>query len=325
MTGGTERTSEKRDERTDQRSHRLAHRPAERGQDHHRPRARRPAARPRATGSRCSTATRSASSSPPGLGFTREDRHTNVQRIGFVAELLASHGVKALVPVIAPYADSREAVRKRHQATGTAYLEVHVATPVEVCSVRDVKGLYAKQAAGEITGLTGVDDPYEAPADTGPADRDAAADRAGVGRRTARAAHREGPRVTTTVRRACRPKARDSPYALIAPGRAGVGGGAHLPRGGGRVRAAGDPLLRRQGLDRHAAPGAEGVRPGAGAVLAAARRHRAQLPRGAGVPRPHRRASTGCGCTSPPCRTTSTTASCASAPTAPATRCRPCR
>lgn len=99
-----------------------------------------------------------------GLGFSRQDRHTNVQRIGFVAELLASNGVKALVPVIAPYADSREAVRKRHQGEGTPYLEVHVATPVEVCSERDVKGLYARQAAGEISGLTGVDDPYEEPA-----------------------------------------------------------------------------------------------------------------------------------------------------------------
>ncbi|MFJ6448836.1 adenylyl-sulfate kinase [Streptomyces hydrogenans] len=98
-----------------------------------------------------------------GLGFSREDRFTNVQRIGFVAELLASHGVTVLVPVIAPYADSREAVRKRHLGEGTAFVEVHVATPVEVCSVRDVKGLYAKQAAGEIAGLTGVDDPYEAP------------------------------------------------------------------------------------------------------------------------------------------------------------------
>lgn len=98
-----------------------------------------------------------------GLGFSREDRHTNVQRIGFLAELLARNGVKALVPVIAPYADSREAVRGRHQENGTTYVEVHVATPVEVCSVRDVKGLYAKQAAGELTGLTGVDDPYEAP------------------------------------------------------------------------------------------------------------------------------------------------------------------
>ncbi|MER5513544.1 adenylyl-sulfate kinase [Streptomyces sp. NPDC002763] len=98
-----------------------------------------------------------------GLGFSREDRHTNVQRIGFVAELLARNGVKALVPVIAPYADSRDAVRKRHEENGTAYVEVHVATPVEVCSVRDVKGLYAKQAAGELSGLTGVDDPYEEP------------------------------------------------------------------------------------------------------------------------------------------------------------------
>ncbi|MGW8377135.1 adenylyl-sulfate kinase [Streptomyces sp. ODS28] len=98
-----------------------------------------------------------------GLGFSRTDRDTNVQRIGFVAELLASHGVTVLVPVIAPYADSREAVRKRHQAEGTGYVEVHVATPVDVCSERDVKGLYAKQAAGEINGLTGVDDPYEAP------------------------------------------------------------------------------------------------------------------------------------------------------------------
>ncbi len=98
-----------------------------------------------------------------GLGFGRADRDTNVQRIGFVAELLARNGVTALVPVIAPYADSRDAVRERHEANGTAYVEVHVATPVEVCSVRDVKGLYAKQAAGELTGLTGVDDPYEEP------------------------------------------------------------------------------------------------------------------------------------------------------------------
>ncbi|MBE9500383.1 adenylyl-sulfate kinase [Streptomyces sp. GKU 257-1] len=99
------------------------------------------------------------------LGFSRTDRDTNVQRIGFVSELLASHGVIVLVPVIAPYTDSREAVRKRHMTEGTPYLEVHVATPVEVCSERDVKGLYAKQAAGELTGLTGVDDPYEEPAD----------------------------------------------------------------------------------------------------------------------------------------------------------------
>ncbi|MDX3044912.1 adenylyl-sulfate kinase, partial [Streptomyces caniscabiei] len=98
-----------------------------------------------------------------GLGFSRADRDTNVQRIGLVAEVLARNGVVALVPVIAPYAESRDAVRRRHRAGGTPYVEVHVATPVEVCSVRDVKGLYARQAAGEISGLTGVDDPYEEP------------------------------------------------------------------------------------------------------------------------------------------------------------------
>ncbi|WP_369190559.1 adenylyl-sulfate kinase [Streptomyces sp. R08] len=98
-----------------------------------------------------------------GLGFSREDRNTNVQRIGLVSEVLARNGVLSVVPVIAPYADSREAVRKRHEASGTPYIEVHVATPVEVCSERDVKGLYARQAAGRLTGLTGVDDPYEPP------------------------------------------------------------------------------------------------------------------------------------------------------------------
>lgn len=98
-----------------------------------------------------------------GLGFTRADRDANVQRIGLVAQVLARNGVKAIVPVIAPYADSRAAVRARHETSGTPYVEVHVAAPVEVCSVRDVKGLYARQAAGEISGLTGVDDPYEQP------------------------------------------------------------------------------------------------------------------------------------------------------------------
>lgn len=98
-----------------------------------------------------------------GLGFSRADRDTNVARIGFVAELLARNGVLVLAAVISPYADARDAVRARHAASGTPFLEVHVATPVEVCSVRDVKGLYARQRAGEISGLTGVDDVYEAP------------------------------------------------------------------------------------------------------------------------------------------------------------------
>jgi adenylylsulfate kinase len=99
------------------------------------------------------------------LGFTREDRDTNVRRVGFVAALLARNGVIALVPVIAPYAAARAAVRADHDIDGTAFVEVHVATPVELCAERDVKGLYAKQRAGELSGLTGVDDPYEIPLD----------------------------------------------------------------------------------------------------------------------------------------------------------------
>jgi len=99
-----------------------------------------------------------------GLGFSRADRDTHVRRVGFVAELLARHGVVALVPVIAPYAATRDEVRAQHDAHGTSYLEVHVATPLAECRRRDVKGLYARAAAGELTGMTGVDDPYEEPA-----------------------------------------------------------------------------------------------------------------------------------------------------------------
>lgn len=97
------------------------------------------------------------------LGFSRDDRITNVRRIGFVAAVLARNGVIALVPVIAPYAVARDAVRAKHDADGSTYLEVHIATPVDECAARDVKGLYAKQRAGELSGLTGVDDPYEVP------------------------------------------------------------------------------------------------------------------------------------------------------------------
>lgn len=98
-----------------------------------------------------------------GLGFSRADRDTHVTRIGFVAELLARNGVVVLVPVIAPYAQTREQVRELHAARGTGYLEVHLSTPVEVCADRDVKGLYAKAFRGEISSMTGVDDPYEVP------------------------------------------------------------------------------------------------------------------------------------------------------------------
>ena len=95
-----------------------------------------------------------------GLGFSREDRDENVRRIGFVANLLSRNGVIVLCSVISPYRSVRDELREWH---GDRFVEVHVSTPVEVCSQRDVKGLYAKQRAGEISGLTGVDDPYEPP------------------------------------------------------------------------------------------------------------------------------------------------------------------
>ena len=98
-----------------------------------------------------------------GLGFSREDRDTNVLRIGWVAATLARHGVLVLASVISPFAQTRAAVRELHDAKGAGFLEVHVATPVQVCSERDVKGLYARQRAGTLTGLTGVDAPYEEP------------------------------------------------------------------------------------------------------------------------------------------------------------------
>jgi len=97
------------------------------------------------------------------LGFSRADRDTQVLRTGYVARLLALHGVTVLAPVIAPYAQARTEVRAQHEQAGIPFVEVHVAAPVEVCAERDVKGLYARQRAGEISHLTGVDDPYEAP------------------------------------------------------------------------------------------------------------------------------------------------------------------
>jgi adenylylsulfate kinase len=98
-----------------------------------------------------------------GLGFTREDRDTHVLRIGWVAATLARHGVLVLASVISPYASTRAQVARLHDRKGAGFLEVHVAAPVEVCSERDVKGLYARQSRGELAGLTGVDAPYEVP------------------------------------------------------------------------------------------------------------------------------------------------------------------
>lgn len=95
-----------------------------------------------------------------GLGFSREDRDENVRRIGWVASVLARNGVIVLASVISPYRAVRDEVREMHHGR---FVEVHVATPLDVCAARDVKGLYAKAKAGELAGLTGVDDPYEPP------------------------------------------------------------------------------------------------------------------------------------------------------------------
>lgn len=128
-----------------------------------------------------------------GLGFSRADRETHVRRVGFVAELLARHGVTVVVPVIAPYADARDAVREHHRAHAAAYREVYVSTPLAVCQDRDVKGLYARAAAGALTSMTGVDDPYEPPANP-----DLSIDTSGVGLAEAVGALVELHAVTTT-------------------------------------------------------------------------------------------------------------------------------
>jgi bifunctional enzyme CysN/CysC len=97
------------------------------------------------------------------LGFSAADRSENIRRIGEVARLFADAGVVALVPVISPYRVDRERARAIHAAAGLPFVEVFVDTPLAVCEARDPKGLYRKARAGELTGLTGVDDPYEAP------------------------------------------------------------------------------------------------------------------------------------------------------------------
>jgi bifunctional enzyme CysN/CysC len=99
------------------------------------------------------------------LGFSAEDRDENVRRVSEVARLFADAGVIALVPLISPYRHGRDRARDAHAAAGLPFLEVFVDTPIELCEQRDPKGLYAKARAGEITGFTGIDDPYEAPVD----------------------------------------------------------------------------------------------------------------------------------------------------------------
>jgi bifunctional enzyme CysN/CysC len=97
------------------------------------------------------------------LGYGAADRAENVRRVGHVARLFADAGLVALVPLISPYRADRDLVRRLHDEAGLRFVEVFVDTPIELCEARDPKGLYAKARAGELTGFTGVDDPYEAP------------------------------------------------------------------------------------------------------------------------------------------------------------------
>jgi len=93
------------------------------------------------------------------LGFSKQDRDENIRRIGFVAHLLSKNGIIVLVSAISPYRAARDEVRAR---IGD-FIEIYVNAPLNICEQRDRKGLYRKARSGELTGFTGVDDPYEAP------------------------------------------------------------------------------------------------------------------------------------------------------------------
>jgi adenylyl-sulfate kinase len=98
-----------------------------------------------------------------GLGFSKEDRDTNIERIGWVASRIARVGGTVIVSAISPYAETRAKARALAEEVGARFVEVHVATSVEECARRDVKGLYEKAFAGELQEFTGVSDPYEEP------------------------------------------------------------------------------------------------------------------------------------------------------------------
>jgi len=97
------------------------------------------------------------------LGFSAADRSENIRRVGEVARLMADAGLVVLVPVISPYAADRDRVRAGHVSADLRFVEVFVDTPLEVCEQRDSKGLYRLARAGQLTGFTGLDDPYEPP------------------------------------------------------------------------------------------------------------------------------------------------------------------
>ena len=97
------------------------------------------------------------------LGYSDDDRTENIRRMAEVACLFADSGTVAIVPIISPFIASRAHARKIHEQRQLRFIEVHVATPIDECERRDTKGLYAKVRSGQLTGLSGVDSPYEAP------------------------------------------------------------------------------------------------------------------------------------------------------------------
>jgi adenylyl-sulfate kinase len=98
-----------------------------------------------------------------GLGFSKEDRDTNIRRIGYVSRLLSRNGLGVIVAAISPYRKVRDEVRQATINDGGAFIEVYVQCPLAVLTERDVKGLYRRALAGEIKEFTGVSDPYEEP------------------------------------------------------------------------------------------------------------------------------------------------------------------
>ena len=135
-----------------------------------------------------------------GLTFSKEDRETNIRRIGWVAAEISRHGGIAVCSPIAPFDETRQQVRAMADAAGGAFFLVHVATPLEECERRDRKGLYAKARRGEIPEFTGISSPYEEP------------DRRGRPRRHHRPQHRGRPR-----RRDRRPPRRRLPRPVRPP------------------------------------------------------------------------------------------------------------
>ena len=202
---------------------------------------------------------------------------------------------------------------------------MHLSTPVEVCAERDVKGLYAKAFRGEISSMTGVDDPYEIPDDPDLRIDTSAARPGRLGRRAARPAHRKGPGMTTTDATERRP-ARRRPGCASPHLQALESEAIHILR---EVAGQFDKpvILFSAGKDSvlvlHLARKAFYPAPLPFSLLHVDTGH--NFPEVLGLPRPGGRRAAACGCTWPRCRTGSTTAGSPSGPTAPATRCRPCR